>query len=248
MEANAAMRFWRRFGSGFLSAGLALGFSAGGATCAFADTGVAAPATSLTGELQSLATRAGVIFCGQVAAIQRRGGVVEITFNVEQAVAGDVGATYTLREWAGLWPQGQVRYTVGQRALIFLHNASPAGLGSPVDGAEGVVPIVVQGADAPALLDVRRLAAAVVRPLGSPLATEADGAIQLPEAIAIVAGARAPRQRPVTEPLRVMLPGRGLPPRGGAVIGGGSGDALPTSGGPLRSVLAGVTEVRDGAR
>jgi hypothetical protein len=33
-------------------------------------------------------------------------GVVEITFAVEDAVRGVSGSTYTLREWAGLWPAG----------------------------------------------------------------------------------------------------------------------------------------------
>lgn len=243
------MRCWRRIGTRFLSAVVALGMCMGDGPRAVAETGVAGPPTSLAGELQSLATGAGVIFCGQVVSIQRRGGVVEVTFNVEQAVAGDVGATYVLREWAGLWPQGQFRYTVGQRALIFLRTASAAGLASPVDSAEGVVPVVVQGADAPALLDVRRLASAVLRPVGSPLPTEADGAIQLSDAIAVVSAAREHRLRPVTEPLRVMLPSRGLPPRGGAGADEGAGELLPTTGGSLQGGrIGGVVEVRDGSR
>ena len=89
---------------------------------------------------------------------------------MEQAVLGAPGAQYTLREWDGLWPQGQFRYTLGQRALVFLHGNSPAGFGSPVDGAEGVVPVIVRGANAPELLDVRRLSAALLRPVGAPLA------------------------------------------------------------------------------
>ena len=154
-----------------------------------ATPGAVAPQTSLTGELQSLAGRAAVVFRGQVVAIERHGGVVAITFRVEQPVLGGAGATYVLREWSGLWPMGQFRYNVGERALIFVHAASTAGLASPVDGQEGVVPVLVQGADAPALLDIRRLAAAILRAPQTPLPTEADGAILLSEAIEVITSA-----------------------------------------------------------
>ncbi|MGI4829034.1 MAG: hypothetical protein ACRYFU_12700 [Janthinobacterium lividum] len=128
------------------------------ATQAAAQTGttsVASAQTTLTGELQLLASRAAVVFSGQVISIERRGGVVEVSFRVEQAVVGGVGSTFVLREWAGLWPAGQFRYHVGERALVFMHAASAAGFASAVDGQEGIVPVEVQGADAPALLDVR---------------------------------------------------------------------------------------------
>ncbi len=169
------------------------------------------PASGLAAEFASLAGRAATIFVGQVISIERRGGAVEITFNVEQAIAGSSGARYTLREWAGLWPQGQYRYTVGQRSLVFLNGTSAAGLGSPVDGAEGVVPVMVQGANAPELLDIRRLSAALLRTPGTPLANEASGAIQLAAALPLIAAGlengegRLPRPEPIRLPMPVRV-------------------------------------------
>ena len=142
--------------------------------------------TTVSGALQSLASRAATIFSGQVVSIDRRAGVVEITFRVEQPVAGAVGPSYVLREWAGLWPPGQLRYHVGERALLFVHAPSSAGFASPVNGQEGVVPVLVEGANAPALLDVRRLAAGLQRTPGTPLAPEGEGAVQLADAIALI--------------------------------------------------------------
>lgn len=211
MEAKAAMR-WKSSRFGLVLSVCA--FAAQGLTApAQIQSGPVAPRTTLIGELQSLATRAATVFAGQVICIQRKGGVVEITFRVDQAVLGQPGTTYTLREWAGLWPDGQFRYTVGERALIFLHAASSAGLGSPVDGAEGVVPIVVQGADAPALLDIRRLSAALQRNLGTPLPSETNGAIQLSDAVSIVAAACKPAAPQPHPPLRLPIPVHGTPPR-----------------------------------
>ena len=145
-----------------------------------------APATSFEAKLASLTSRSALVFVGQVISTERRGGVVTVTFRVDQTVAGEAGGTYTLREWAGLWPQGQIRYAVGDRALVFLHGASGAGFSSPVDGAEGFVPVVVQGADAPALLDTRRLASALQRSPGMPLATPGGGTMLLSSAITAV--------------------------------------------------------------
>lgn len=201
---------WKCVDSGFLSLGLAagmLGLFANGATRAEAQAGaqsVASPRTSLTGELQSLASRAAVVFSGQVVNVDHSGGVVAITFRVEQAVLGGVGPTFVLREWAGLWPPGQFRYHVGERALVFLHGTSAAGFASAVDGQEGIVPVEVQGANAPALLDVRRLASALQRAPGTPLSTEADGGVQLTDAIAIVQAA-AEAAAPIATP-RPELP------------------------------------------
>lgn len=212
MEAVTAMRLGR-FGIWVLAGSLALEGGVGSVRAQGAT-----PPAGLAGEFASLASRAATIFVGQVISIERRGGAVEITFNVEQAIAGASGAEYTLREWAGLWPQGQFRYIVGQRALVFLNGTSAAGFGSPVDGAEGVVPVLVQGANAPELLDVRRLSAAVLRAPGTPLATEANGAIQLAEALPLIAAGlqngagRLPRPEPVRLPMpvRVGIGGRGL--------------------------------------
>lgn len=215
MEAVAAMRLGR-FGMWVLAGGLAVGCGAGGAKAQGT-----VPPTGLSGEFASLASRAATIFVGQVIRIERHGGAVEITFNVEQAIAGSNGSQYTLREWAGLWPQGQYRYTVGQRSLLFLNGTSLAGFGSPVDGAEGVVPVLVQGADAPELLDIRRLSAATLRTPGVPLANEATGAIQLAEALPLIAAGlengagRLPRPEPLRLPLPVRVAGGGLEGRTG---------------------------------
>jgi hypothetical protein len=90
---------------------------------------------------------AGVIFTGQVVAVRRMDGVngatgvMEITFAVEDAVRGVSGSTYTLREWAGLWPAGDEPLRMGQRYLMLLHAPSAAGLSSPVGGMGGAIPI-----------------------------------------------------------------------------------------------------------
>ena len=139
---------------------------------------------ALLAELQGLANHAALIFVGQIVSVQRQGSVVEVNFRVEQPVSGATARTYTMREWAGLWPAGHQRYAIGQRVLAFLHGASAAGFSSPVHGAEGLVPVVVQGANVPALLDVRRVAAAVVRAPGTPLLTTANGALPLQQVIA----------------------------------------------------------------
>ena len=198
----------------------------------------ASPQTGLAGEFGSLASRAALIFVGQVIGIERRGGAVEITFQVEQTLLGAPGAQYTLREWAGLWPQGQFRYTVGQRALMFLHGPSAAGFGSPVDGAEGVVPVIVQGANAPELLDIRRLSAALLRVPGTPLATEANGATQLAKALPLIAAGleqansgRLPRP----EPVRLPMPVHG---GFGGALTGVTGDGAPGLSGTTGSSSA----------
>lgn len=188
-----------------LGLGLAL-LGAGAAAAETASQGAVAPQTSLAGELRSLTSRAALVFSGQVVAIDRRAGVVRITFRVEQPVVGAVGASYILREWAGLWPPGQFRYHVGERALVFVRGVSAAGFASPVDGQEGVVPVLVEGADAPALVDIRRLAAALQRAPGTPLPSESDGAIQFSDALAVItaaAGSEATPSRP--EPARFPL-------------------------------------------
>ncbi len=166
------------------------------------------PQASISAELQTLAAAARTIFVGQIVSIQHRGSVVEVGFRVEQPVAGVVGATFTLREWAGMWAPGSQRYAVGQRVLAFMHGASGAGLSSPVHGAEGLVPVVVQGADAPKLLDVRRVAASVVRAPGTRLPDTTDGAVALDGVIGLISSQRAS----TFEPVRLPLPVRARPP------------------------------------
>jgi hypothetical protein len=165
---------------------------------------VVAPETSVSGALASLASRAGVAFTGRVAKIERTGDVVDVTFDVEESMIGSVGATYTLREWAGLWPPGSSRFSMGERVAIFLNAPNAAGMSSPVDGADGVVPVVQVAANQPVLLDVRRLAARVQRAVGQPIAGEADGAVGLEDVKTLIASSR--------RGVQFELPRRPLPP------------------------------------
>jgi hypothetical protein len=158
-----------------------------------------APDASVTAALGNLSARAATAFVGQVTAIRREAGVVEIDFRVDTPVLGQAGASYTLREWAGMWPPGMQRYRVGERALVFLHGASSAGLSSAVDGGEGIVPVMAD-ADGTVLLDVRRLATRVQRQLGQPL-VDGDGAMALKDALPVIQSRGATTVRPVRRPL-----------------------------------------------
>jgi hypothetical protein len=182
-----------------------------------------APAESVGAELRLLASRADVVFVGQVEKIEVKdgaagelgGGVVEITFSVEQPVLGVVGGSYVMREWAGRWTGGQQRFQVGERAMFFLHAPSAAGLSSAVDGMMGVVPVVPVSSNGQALLDVRWLATRVLRVVGGRLAGIAgatgisEGGIALVDGIAV---AKAWQTDSVVEPRSVRLP-EGLAPQ-----------------------------------
>jgi len=94
--------------------------------------------------------QAGVIFTGQVVAVRRVNaasdatGAIEIDFVVDTdgAIRGVAnGSLYTLREWAGLAPAGNLPFQPGQRYLMLLHTAGPSGLSSPVGGPDGAIPI-----------------------------------------------------------------------------------------------------------
>jgi hypothetical protein len=150
--------------------------------------------------MRNLASRAGDVFVGQVTSIERKGSIVEVHFAVQQTVLGTAGSTYTLREWAGLWPQGEQRYVPGQRVMVFLHSASAAGLSSPVDGMEGIVPLIPTGADKAPLLDVRRLASRIRRNVGQPLTTET---ITLADGMAAIKGDPSPGG-PFLRPLPII--------------------------------------------
>ncbi len=115
------------------------------------------PPATLEDALHQMSDLAGIIFVGQVLAVrhlagdQGSSGVVEIDFHIEQAVRGcSSSITYTLREWAGLWQEGDNRYRPGQRLLMLLHTPNAAGLSSPVGGTNGAIPI--RSAAAPALV------------------------------------------------------------------------------------------------
>lgn len=108
----------------------------------------AAAQTTINDVLRSMAARAGVIFSGHVEAITRNdpAGFVDIRFRIDQPVRGcpRTGA-YVLREWVGLWTSMPARYEVGQRLLMLLAARGPSGISAPVDGLDGVLPIVALG-------------------------------------------------------------------------------------------------------
>ena len=167
---------------------------------------IAQPDASVGAALRNLASRSGVAFVGRVVEIDRGTGVVTVKFLVEQQLLGAVGATYTLQEWAGLWSAGQHRYSVGERVAIFLHAPGKAGFSSPVDGMDGILPVVQESADSEPLLDVRRVAARVQRQTGEPIADESNGAMKLTDVTPVVAGwNNAPRLEPVRHPLPIKV-------------------------------------------
>ncbi len=196
---------------GWVWGGLLLaGWVCGGAVAQGQDE--RAPAESVGAELRLLASRAGVVFVGQVEKIEPKDGLVEITFSVQQPVLGVVGGSYVMREWAGRWTGGQQHFQVGERAMFFLHAPSAAGLSSAVDGMMGAVPVVPMGANGQALLDVRWLATRVRRGAGTPLAGVSgisQGAILLADGVAV---AKAWRAESLVEPKSVRLP-EGLVPQ-----------------------------------
>ena len=134
----------------FAGAGLVLALAAQGQATAGAIDDAAVPQDVLTA-LHQMADKAGVIFIGQVIKVRRRdsgnaaAGVVEITFEVDQAVRGCTVGSYVLREWAGLWEGDDQRYRTGQRLLMLLHAPGASGMSSPVDGMDGAIPIVRGG-------------------------------------------------------------------------------------------------------
>jgi len=146
-----------------------------------------APDTTVGDALRHLAANAGAAFLGTIQKIEPptpdHPSTVIITFQVTQPILGEPGSVYTLREWSGLWTMGRQRYTIGQRALFFLHPVNAAGLSSPVDGMEGILPLIPTAADAPPLLDIRRLTTRILRTPTAPLTTDA---ITLTDAAAVL--------------------------------------------------------------
>ena len=100
--------------------------------------------------LAEMASHAGVIFTGQVVAVDRSdaAGFVDVRFHIDQAVRGcPKSGAYVLREWAGLWTGHSERYRVGQRRLMLLTARGPAGMSSPVGGMDGAIPLVAMGTE-----------------------------------------------------------------------------------------------------
>src|SRR3984885_1057266 len=137
-----------------LACAVALTLSARGQATSTTIDDAATPQDVVTA-LHQMADRAGVIFVGRVVEVRRQdgggvaSGVVEVTFEVDQAIRGcAAGTPFVLREWTGLWEGDDQRYRVGQRLLMLLHAPNAAGMSSPVDGMDGAIPIV-RGGGAP---------------------------------------------------------------------------------------------------
>jgi hypothetical protein len=94
--------------------------------------------------LRQLTRPAGYIFVGRVKSVQylpahtsRQVAIVRIRFQVEQGLRGvRSGKQLTIRQWAGLWDEGE-RYRTGERLLLFLYPSSKLGLTSSVGGSRG---------------------------------------------------------------------------------------------------------------
>jgi hypothetical protein len=196
-------------GSAF-KCGLLLGL---GTVSAFAQT---IPDATVAAALRSLSDRAGVVFAGEVSAVRKVGGVVEVHFSVDQNIKGQATGGVVLREWAGLWAAGQRRYWVGERAVVFLHDAGKSGLSSSVDGMEGILPLTLApdstaSTDAvPSLLvDVQRLRTRVLREAGAPM-VDASPQMTLAE-VALVVNPPPAGPQPIAPPINVPI-GRPIPP------------------------------------
>jgi hypothetical protein len=136
-------------------------------------TAQTAPDATVAGALSGLSARAGVVFAGEVVAVRRVGGVVEVEFSVDQMLKGPDSGDIVLREWAGLWAAGQRRYWAGERAVVFLNEVGKSGLSSSVDGMEGILPISPDATNSLSV-DVQRLRTRVLRDAGAPLVDSAE--------------------------------------------------------------------------
>ncbi len=89
---------------------------------------------------QRVTRDSGMVFSGVVTQVQRSASATattQITVRVESAIRGvRRGQLVTIREWSGLWNNGE-RYVTGERVLLFLYPRSKLGLTSPVGGKAG---------------------------------------------------------------------------------------------------------------
>jgi hypothetical protein len=165
----------------------------------------AVPDTTVAAALSNLAGRAATVFAGEVTAVRPLGGVVEVNFRVDQSIKGQPTGTVVLREWVGLWAAGQRRYWVGERAVVFLHEAGADGLSTSVDGMEGILPITPD-ATSKLSVDVQRIRSRVLRTEGSPM-VESTGRMTLAAVTTAVVGdpTNTPVNLPILKP-RPVLP------------------------------------------
>ena len=207
-----------------------------------------APVAALSGTdasatLSAMAGQAAVIFAGQVTAIARHddAGYVQVTFSVDEAVAGcGTDSQFVLREWVGLWTGHEPRYRVGQRLLMMLHAPNAAGLSSPVNGMDGAIPLL--GAGAPALMDSGGNVAADSGTGGPGASLAADLSwVQARALRGVSMTTVALTKRPVAKGAPVV---NGAPiATPGAVLKVGGGTAVS-----LGTLLAGLREVIGGSR
>ena len=104
--------------------------------------GVPFARVSSTESFRQIVHKAGLIFDGTVTGVVRERGIggaplaYRISFQVKQGMRGvRSGSTVTIREWAGLWTEGDThepRYRVGERSVIFFYPPRKEGLTSPV--------------------------------------------------------------------------------------------------------------------
>lgn len=121
--------------------------------------GLPAPPSTLEDALHSLYASADVVFTGEVIAIERSDDAVTVRFQVLEGIRGvSDGATYVLREWAGLWVDEPSRYIVKEQRLMLLRANSVCGYASPAGGV-GAFPL--HGDSAQGSVDLRWLAAQV---------------------------------------------------------------------------------------
>ncbi len=94
--------------------------------------------------IRPLTHKSGFIFAGTVTGIEAAApktphsvSAIRITFRVDSGIRGvATGQTLRIREWEGLWQNGQ-RYRLGERVFLFLYSPSKLGLTSVVGGAAG---------------------------------------------------------------------------------------------------------------
>ncbi len=101
-------------------------------------------------DLEELTARAGRIFSGRCVAVesvvhpQLSFAVTRVTFEVEQAVKGDLSSTVTIDLFGGggLTLAETPRFVPGERAILFLYPPSALGLTSPVALGQGKFALV----------------------------------------------------------------------------------------------------------
>lgn len=121
--------------------------------------GLPSPPHTLEEALRSLYASADVVFTGEVTAVERNGETVTVRFQVLEGIRGvSDGATYVLREWAGLWVDEPSRYVVKEQRLMLLRANSVCGYASP---AGGVGAFALHGDSAQGSVELRWLAAQV---------------------------------------------------------------------------------------